>query len=48
MTIENPDRIILSSIEMMNPDIFQKIQHELNGEIISKTNDFIEKSKRKY
>jgi secreted Zn-dependent insulinase-like peptidase len=48
MPLSNPDRIILSSMEVINPTISQKLQHELNGEIISKTNDFIEKSKRKY
>ncbi|MDX2370690.1 MAG: insulinase family protein, partial [Colwellia sp.] len=48
MTIVNPDRIILSSMEKVNPAITQKIQHELNGEIISKTNAFIKNSTRKY
>jgi insulysin len=48
MAIANPDRIILSSMKIINPAIEKKIQHEFNGEIISKANDFIEKSKRKY
>jgi len=48
MPLSNPDRIILSSMEIINPTISQKLQHELNGEIIIKANDFIEKSKRKY
>ncbi len=48
MTIANPDRIILSSMKTINSTITQNIQHELNGEIIIKPNDFIEKSKRKY
>jgi len=48
MTIANPDRIILSSIKTINSTITQNIQNELNGEIIIKPNDFIEKSKRKY
>jgi insulysin len=47
MAIANPDRIILSSMKIINPAIEKKIQHEFNGEIISKVNDFIEKSKRK-
>jgi len=48
MTVASPDRIILSSMDKINPAITQKIQDELNGEIISEINDFIEKSKRKY
>ena len=48
MTIAKPDRIILSSMKSTNPVIKQKLHDELNGEIISKLDDFIEKSKRKY
>ena len=48
MSLSNPDRIILSSMEVINPTISKKLQYELNGEIISKGNDFIEKSTRKY
>ena len=48
MTITNPDRIILSSMKNINSASIQKLQHELNGEIISKVDDFIEKNKRKY
>ena len=48
ISISNPDRIILSSMEIINPTISKKLQHELNGEIISKVDDFIEKSTRKY
>ncbi|WP_114324657.1 insulinase family protein [Candidatus Colwellia aromaticivorans] len=48
MAVANPDRVILSSMKNINTAIAQKIQYELNGEIISKVDDFIEKSKRKY
>jgi secreted Zn-dependent insulinase-like peptidase len=48
MSLSNPDRIVLCSMKIMNPAISNKLQHELNGEIISKADDFIEKSKRKY
>jgi secreted Zn-dependent insulinase-like peptidase len=48
MPTSNPDRIILSSMENINPEITQQIQQQLNGEIISKVDDFIKKSKRKY
>ena len=48
MAVANPDRVILSSMKKIDSAITQTIQHELNGEIISKANDFIEKSKRKY
>jgi secreted Zn-dependent insulinase-like peptidase len=48
MVIANPDRIILSSMKIIDPTIAKKIQNELKGEIISKANNFTEKSKRKY
>jgi insulysin len=48
MKVSNPDRIILSSIKDISSTTPQKIQRELNGEIISKVTDFIKKSKRKY
>lgn len=48
MVIANPDRIILSSMKVITPTLIKKVQRELKGEIISKTNYFTEKSKRKY
>jgi insulysin len=48
MVRANPDRIILSSMKKINPIIVKKIQDEFNGEMISKKNNFTEKSKRKY
>ena len=48
MVAAAPDRIILSSMEKSTSVIAQKIEDELNGDIISEPNDFIEKSKRKY
>jgi secreted Zn-dependent insulinase-like peptidase len=48
MTLTNPDRIILSSMEHINLTITKNMQHALKGKIINKTNDFKEKSKRKY
>jgi secreted Zn-dependent insulinase-like peptidase len=48
MAIANPDRIILSSMKVITPTLIKKVQRELKGEIISKTNYFTEKSKRKY
>ena len=48
MTAANPDRIILSSMESITTVLAEKMEYELNGEIISKPNDFREKSTRKY
>ena len=48
MTAANPDRIILSSMNIVNSAVNQQLKDDLNGEIISERNDFIEKSKRKY
>ena len=48
MTTANPDRIILSSMESITTVLAENIEYELNGEIISKPNDFREKSTRKY
>jgi len=48
MAIYSPDRVILTSVKKINSTISQEIKQALNGEIISKVNDFTEKSKRKY
>ena len=48
MIATTPDRIILASMEKITTVVAQKIEDELNGDIISEPNDFIEKSKRKY
>ena len=48
MASANPDRIILTSMPINDLKLTKKIQSELNGKSISKVNDFIKKSKRKY
>lgn len=48
MATSSPDRVILTSVKKVESATVQNIQHELNGEIISKINNFTEKNKRKY
>jgi secreted Zn-dependent insulinase-like peptidase len=48
MTKKTPDRIILCSLKVTNPNAIKKIEHELSGKVIGKENSFIKKSKRKY
>jgi secreted Zn-dependent insulinase-like peptidase len=43
-----PDRIILSSLKMINSTVIKKIEHELSGKIINKENNFTKNIKRKY
>jgi len=48
MATAKPDRLILTSIPTNDSALTKKIQNELNGKNISKADDFIKKSKRKY
>lgn len=48
MATASPDRIILTSIPKNDAKVIEKLEKELNGKNISKANDFIKKSKRKY